>query len=89
MPSLKKKATAAKLRAWHASLMRARNHHLGIVYAPHEASGRSAAIAEFKIGEDMRRRLVVRSNESERPKRRHRGVQDRRGHAPAPSGSIE
>jgi hypothetical protein len=63
MSSPKKKATAAKLRAWRASLMRSRHHLLGIVYAPDEKSAEAAAIAEFKISEDMRRRLIVRPND--------------------------
>jgi hypothetical protein len=40
--------------------MRSRNHLLGVVYAPDEKSAEAAAIAEFKIGKDQRRRLVVR-----------------------------
>jgi hypothetical protein len=31
-----------------------------VVYAPDEKSAEAAAIAEFKIGKDQRRRLVVR-----------------------------
>jgi hypothetical protein len=38
-------------------------HLLGIIYAPDEKSAEAAAMAEFKIGEDMRRRLVVRLND--------------------------
>ena len=40
--------------------MRSRNQFLGIVYAPDEKSAEAAAIAKFKIGEDLRRRLIVR-----------------------------
>ena len=36
---------------------------LGVVYAPDEKSAEAAAIAEFKIGEDMRRRLIVRPDD--------------------------
>jgi hypothetical protein len=53
MRASKKKPTVAKLRAWRASLMRSRNH-LGVVYAPDEKSAEAAAIAEYKIGADMR-----------------------------------
>jgi hypothetical protein len=63
MRAPKKKRTAEKLRAWRASLLRSRAHLLGIVYAPDEKTAEAAAIAEFKIGEDMRRRLVVRLND--------------------------
>ena len=52
MRSPKKKATAAKLRAWRASLLRSRAHLLGIVYAADEKSAEAAAIAEFKIRDD-------------------------------------
>ena len=38
--------------------MRSRNHLLGIVNAADEKSAEAAAIAEFKIGADMRRRLI-------------------------------
>jgi hypothetical protein len=43
--------------------MRSRNHFLGVVYAPDEKSAEAAAIAEFKIGEDMRRRLILRPDD--------------------------
>jgi hypothetical protein len=39
---------------------RSRNQFRGIVYAPDEKSAEAAAIAEFKVREDMRRRLIVR-----------------------------
>jgi hypothetical protein len=54
---------AEKLRSWRATLMRSRTHFLGIVYAPDEKSAEAAAIAEFKIGADMRRRLIVRPDD--------------------------
>ena len=43
--------------------MRSRNHLLGIVYAPDEKSAEAAAITEFKVREDMRRRLIVRPDD--------------------------
>jgi hypothetical protein len=63
MRAPKKKATPEKLRAWRVSLMRSRSHLLGIVYAPDEKSAEATAVAEFKIGEDQRRRLVVREQD--------------------------
>jgi len=60
MRTPKKKPTAEKLRAWRVALMRSRTHYLGVVYAPDEKSAEAAAITEFKIGEDMRRRRIVR-----------------------------
>jgi hypothetical protein len=58
-----KKKPTEKLRAWRVSLMRSRSHLLGVVYAPDEKSAEAAAIAEFKIGADMRRRLIVRADD--------------------------
>jgi hypothetical protein len=60
---MKEKPTAAKLKAWSASLMRSRTHLVGIVYAPDEKSAEAAAIAEYKISEDRRRRLIVQPND--------------------------
>jgi hypothetical protein len=58
-----KKKPDEKLRPWRVALMRSRTHYLGVVYAPDEKSAEAAAIAEFKIGEDQRRRLIVREGE--------------------------
>jgi hypothetical protein len=60
MRAPKNKPTAAKLRPWRVALMRSRTHYLGVVYAPDE---KAAAVAEFKIGEEQRRRLVVRPDD--------------------------
>jgi hypothetical protein len=62
-PKPDRRATAAKLRPWHVSLMRSRAHHLGIVYAPDQEAAEAAAAAEFKIGDEQRRRLIVREQE--------------------------
>jgi hypothetical protein len=43
--------------------MRSHSRFLGIVYAADEKSAEAAAIGEFKIGEDQRRRLIVREQE--------------------------
>jgi hypothetical protein len=58
-----KKKAGEKRRPWRAALMRSRTHYLGIVYAPDEKSAEAAVVVEFKIGEDMRRRLIVRPND--------------------------
>jgi hypothetical protein len=67
MPTPRRKSagtrTAAKLRPWRASLMRASAQLLGIVYAAEEKSAEAAAIAEFKLGEEQNKRLVVREQE--------------------------
>jgi len=52
-----------KLRPWRAFLMRARAQELGVVYAPDEKAAEAAAIAEFKIADEQRRRLIVREQE--------------------------
>ena len=59
----KKKPTAQKLRAWRVSLMRSRVQLLGIVYAPDQKSADAKAVAEFKIGDEQRRRLIVREQD--------------------------
>ena len=59
----KKKPTAEKLRPWRASLLRSRSQLLGIVYAPDEKSAETKAVAEFKIGDEQRRRLIVREQD--------------------------
>ncbi len=59
----RKPKTAAKPKAWHVSIMRARAHYLGIVYAPDQQAAEVAAVAEFKIDPQQRRRLVVRGDE--------------------------
>jgi hypothetical protein len=58
-----KKKAGEKLRPWRVALMRSRTHYLGVVYAPDEKSAEAAAIAEYKIGEEQRRRLIVREQE--------------------------
>ena len=63
MRAPKKKPKAEKLRSWRASLMRSRAQRLGIVYASDEKSAEAKAIAEFKIGAEQRRRLIVRPND--------------------------
>jgi hypothetical protein len=63
MRAPKKKPTAEKLRPWRASLMRSRSQLLGVVYAPDEKSAEAKAVAQFKIGAEQRKPLVVREQE--------------------------
>ena len=63
MRAPKNKPTAAKVRPWRVALIRSRTQHIGVVYAPDDKSAEAAAIAEFKIGEEQRRRLIVREQE--------------------------
>jgi hypothetical protein len=58
-----KKKAGEKLRPWRVALMRTRTHYLGVVYAPDEKAAEAAAVAEFKIGEEQRRRLIVRADD--------------------------
>jgi hypothetical protein len=59
----KTKATAAKLRSWRVSLLRGRAKHLGDDQAPDQRSAEAAAIAEFKLDDEQRRRLVVQERD--------------------------
>ena len=57
--STRKKPTAAKLRSWRAWLIRKRGQYLGTVEAPNEKAAEAAAVAEFDLSDEQRRRLVV------------------------------
>jgi hypothetical protein len=57
------KRKAEKLRAWRVSILRARAQYLGDVHAPDQKAAEAAAIAEFKLDEEQRKRLVVRERE--------------------------
>ena len=54
-----KRATAAKLRSWRVSILRTRAKHLGDVQAPDEKTAEAEAVAEFKLNDEQRKRLVV------------------------------
>jgi hypothetical protein len=55
----RKKPTAAKLRRWRVSVIRKRGQYLGTVEAPNEKAAELAAVAEFDLSDEQRRRLVV------------------------------
>ena len=59
MKSPKKRPTAAKLRNWRVSIMRARGQHLGTVAAPDRQTAESKALEAFGLSEDQRKRLSV------------------------------
>lgn len=65
MRPLKKKATAAKLRSWRVSILRQRAEpqHLGVVEAPDEKAAEAEAVAEFKLNDEQRKRLVVQKRD--------------------------
>ena len=48
-----------KLRSWRVSLIRKRAQYLGTVDAPNERAAEAAAVAEFDLSDEQRRRLVV------------------------------
>jgi hypothetical protein len=54
-----KKKDAAKLRSWRVSIIRKRGQYLGTVEAPNERAAEAAAVAEFDLSDEQRRRLVV------------------------------
>jgi hypothetical protein len=64
-PTLKRprKATAEKLRWWRVAVLRGRAKHLGDVQAPDEKSAEVAAVEEFKLSNEQRRRLVVQERD--------------------------
>jgi hypothetical protein len=65
MRAPKKKATAAaKIRTWRVSILRARAQYIGDVHAPDQKSAEAAAITEFKLDQQQRRRIVVRERDS-------------------------
>jgi hypothetical protein len=57
--AMRHKATATKLRSWRVSLIRKHGQYLGTVEAPNERAAEAAAVAEFDLSGDQRRRLVV------------------------------
>jgi hypothetical protein len=54
-----KKRVAAKLRSWRVSVIRKRGQYLGTVKATNEKAAEAAAVAEFELSDEQRRRLVV------------------------------
>ena len=58
-----KKVTAAKLRSWRVSILRTRAKHLGDVQAPDAKAAEAEAVAEFKLNDEQRKRLVVQARD--------------------------
>jgi len=56
---VRKKPFAAKLRSWRVSIIRNRGQYLGTVEAPNEKAAEAAAMAEFDLSDEQRRRLVI------------------------------
>jgi hypothetical protein len=59
MPNRPCRPTAAKLRSWRVSILRERLRYLGTVDARDEKTAAAAAVAEFNLSDEQRRRLVV------------------------------
>jgi hypothetical protein len=55
----RQKLPAAKLRSWRVSIIRKRGQYLGTVEAPNVKAAEAAAVAEFGLSDEQRRRLVV------------------------------
>jgi hypothetical protein len=63
MRAPEKKATAARLRAWRVSILRAPSQYIVDVHAPDQKSAEAAAVAEFKLDQEQRKRLVVQERD--------------------------
>jgi hypothetical protein len=46
-------------RSWRVSIIRKRGQYLGTVEAPNEKAAEAAAVAEFDLSDEQRRRLAV------------------------------
>jgi hypothetical protein len=58
-----KKATATKLRSWRVAILRNRAHYLGDVQAADERAAETAAVSEFNLSDEQRKRLVVQERD--------------------------
>ena len=51
---------AARMRSWRVSLLRGRAQPLGTVEAPDERAAEAAAVQQFQLSDEQRKRLAVR-----------------------------
>ena len=51
---------AARMRSWRVSLLRGRAQPLGTVEAPDERAAEAAAVEQFQLSDEQRKRLAVR-----------------------------
>jgi hypothetical protein len=58
MKNARKRPSAAKLRSWRVSIIRKRGQYVGTVEAPNDKAAEAAAVAEFDLSDEQRRRLV-------------------------------
>jgi hypothetical protein len=61
--SSSKKPPKQTLRSWRVSLLRARAIPLGTVKAPDERAAEAAAVGQFGLDDEQRRRLAVRKED--------------------------
>jgi hypothetical protein len=52
-----------QLRSWRASVLRSRTQYLGDVQAPDESAAEAAAVTEFDLSDEQRKRLMVQERE--------------------------
>ena len=62
MPS-SKKPPKETLRFWRVSILRQRAQYIGTVKAPDARAAEAAAVAQFGLDEEQRKRLAVREEE--------------------------
>ncbi len=51
---------AARMRSWRVTLLCGRAQPLGTVEAPDERAAEAAAVQQFKLSDEQRKRLAVR-----------------------------
>jgi hypothetical protein len=62
MPTTKKPPKET-LRSWRVSLLRQRAHYLGDVQTSDESAAEAAAVTEFTLSDEQRKRLLVRERD--------------------------
>jgi hypothetical protein len=58
-PARRPHRPAAKLRSWRVSIIRKGGQYLGTVEARDAEAAEAAAVTEFDLGDEQRRRLVL------------------------------
>ena len=53
-------SSSARMRSWRVSLLRGRAQPLGTVEAPDERAAEAAAVEQFQLNDEQRKRLAVR-----------------------------
>jgi hypothetical protein len=58
-----KKPPKGTLRSWRVSLLRSRAQYIGTVKAPDARAAEAAAVTQFKLDDEQRKRLAVREQD--------------------------